>query len=288
MAAKKKQATLPTLANPLRKLYELFLLIYLSKSDIETIDLYETKLIENTKFTEAAGTFIQKQAKILLTLPHQILLTPMLDLKYTPDKLDLDFTIPIPSDKVFNIAKHRWIKEKIEILTLCEWPTEDIYNEVKRSTGVEIFTLDDIKSYRHYFWNFDHSSGWDNSFREPLFKYLLSDAVLSNYYPKAVELLSGKFTTEEMLIEMDVEDTKGILKNSLEFKTLINIKKNLFLSAKVGDAKGVTAWGRADQLLNKKESVDGDLKKIILPSFSSISEKRKSKKDLPSKRDSIK
>ena len=288
MVAKKKMEPLPTQPNPLRKLYEYFLIIYLSKSDIETIDLYEAKVIENPKFTEAVGTFIQKQSKILLTLPHQNLLTLMLDLKYVPDKLDLDFTIPIPSDKVFNIAKHKWIKETIEILALCEWPEEDIYEEVRRSTGVEIFTQDDIKSYRHYFWNFDHSSGWDNSFREPLFKYLLSDAVLSNYYSKAVELLSAKISPEEMLIEMDVEDTKGILRNSLEFKTWINIKKHLFLSAGRGDAQGVTTWGRADHLLNKKETVDGDLKKIILPSFSSISDGSKSKKDLPSKKDSIK
>ena len=288
MATKKKKASLPTLANPLRKLYELFWLIYHSKSNIETIDLYEAKVIENQKFTNAVGTFIQKQSKILLTLPHQNLLMPLLDLKYTPDKLDLDFTIPIPSEKVFNIAKHNWLKEKIEIFILCEWQEEDIYNEVKRSTGVEIFTRDDIRSYRHYFWNFDHSSGWDNSYRKPLLKYFLSDAVLSNYYPRAMELLSGKITPEEMLIEMDVDDTKGILRNSLLIKTQKNIKKNLFLSAKRGDALGVTAWARADQLLNKKELFDEDHLKAVLPSFSSISDKSKSQKDLPSKKDSNK
>ena len=288
MAAKKKIETLPTQANPLRKLYELFWLIYHSKSNIETIDLYEAKVIENLKFTNAVDAFIQKQSKILLTLPHQNLLMPLLDLKYTPDKLDLDFTIPIPSDKVFNIAKHNWLKEMIEIFILCEWPEEDIYEEVKRSTGVEIFTRDDIRSYGHYFWNFDHSSGWDNSFRESLFKFFLSDAVLSNKYPIAMDLLSGKLTSEEVLIEMNVDDSKGILRNSLEFKTRINIKKNLFLSAKRGDAQGVTAWGKADQVLNKKETVDGDRKKIILPSFSPISDKSKSKKDRSSKKDSNK
>ena len=78
------------------------------------------------------------------------------------------------------------------------------------------------------------------------------------------------------------------MRNSLEFKTLINIKRNLFLSAKRGDAQGVTAWGRADQLLNKKETVDRDLKKIILPSFSPIGKKSNSKKELPSKKDPIK
>ncbi len=288
MAKKKKQQTLPTLANPLCNLYELFWLIYHSKSNIETIDLYEAKVIENPKFTEAVGAFIQKQSKILLTLPHQKLLMPLLDLKYTPDKLDLDFTIPIPSDKVFNIAKHNWLKEMIEIFILCEWPEEDIYEEVKRSTGVEIFTRDDIRSYGHYFWNFDHSRGWDNSFRESLFKYFLSDAVLSNNYPIAMDLLSGKLTSEEVLIEMNVDDSKGILRNSLEFKTRINIKKNLFLSAKRGDAQGVTAWGKADQVLNKKETVDGDRKKIILPSFSPISDKSKSQKDRSSKKESNK
>lgn len=288
MAAKKKKETLPALAIPVRKLYELFWLIYHSKSNIETIDLYEAKVIENLKFTKAVSTFIMKQSKILLTLPHQKLLMPLLDLKYVPNKLDLDFTIPIPSDKVFKISNHKWIKEMIEIFILCEWPEEDIYNEVKRFTGVEIFTQDDIRSYGHYFWNFDHSSGWDNSFREPLFKLFLSDAVLSNYYSKAVELLSGELTPEEILIEMDVDDTKGILRNSLEFKTRINIKKNLFLSSKKGDAQGVTAWGRADQLLNKKELIDEGRKKIILPSFSLISDKSKSKKDLHSKKDSNK
>ena len=288
MATKKKKEPLPALANPLRKLYELIWIIYLSKSDIETIDLHETEPVKNLKITKVVGTFIKNQAKILLSPQHQNLLMLLVDLKYTPDKLDLDFTISVPSEKVFKIADHKWIREQIEILTLCEWPVEDIYKEVKRSTGIEIYSQDDIRSYGHYFWNFDNSSGWDNSYREPLFKYLLSDAVLSNYYPKAVDLLFGKFTPEEMLIEMDVDDTKGILRYSLEFKTRINIKKNLFLSAKRGDAKGVTAWGRADQLLNKKESVDEDRLKVVLPSFSPIGTRSKSQKDLPSKKNTIK
>jgi len=202
--------------------------------------------------------------------------------------LSLDSVIPIPSIKVFNVAKYKWIKEMIEVLTLCDWPEEGRYNEVKRSTGIEIYTKDDIRSYVYYFCNFDYSDGWDNSFREPLCKYFLSDPVLSNFYSKSIELLSGEKTPEEMLIDMDVDDSKGILSYSLLFKTRKHVKMNLFLSARRGEAQGVTIWGRADQLLNKKETVDGDRIKVILPSFSSISDNGESKKDIPSKKDSTK
>ena len=288
MATKKKKVTLMALANPLRKFYELIWIIYLSKSDIETIDLYETEPVKNPKFTKVVGSFIKKQAKLLLIPAHQKLLIHLVDLKYTPDKLDLDTVIPIPSDKVFKIAMNQWIKEEIEVLTLCEWPEENIYNHIKRSTGIEIYSRDDLGSFGYYFWNFKYSEGWDNSFREPLCNCFLSDPVLSNFYSKSIKILSGERTLEEMLVDMDVDDSKGILSHSLLSKTRIHIKKNLFLSARRGDAQGVMIWGRADQLLNKKERVDGDRKKIILPSFNLINQMSRSEKDPSSEKDAKK
>ena len=288
MVVKNKKKTLPTLANPLKKLFELFWILYLSKSGIEDIDIYELEAFENPQFTRSVRDFIRRETVLLLPPAYQKLMTQLLKIKYTPDKLDLDTVIPIPSDKVFKIAMNQWIKEMIEVLTLCAWPEEDIYNEIKCSTGIEIYTRDDMRSFVYYFWNFQYSEGWDNSFREPLFKYFLSEPVLSNFYSKSIKIFSGEKTPEEMLIEMDVDDSRGILSNSLLFKTRINIKKNLFLSARKGDAEGVSKWGRADQILDKKERVDGERRKIILPSFSSISDKSKSKKDIPSEKDSKK
>ena len=269
----KNKKTLPSQANPLHKVYELLWLMQIQKVDYYDVESFKSDPDSKLKLTEEVSNFILDRARKDFVPQHQKLLDHLVKSGYAPKRLEI--TQPLHSIRILDMGTLTWLKNRIEIMSMIGLPATSIYTEIKRLTGDELYSLEEVRSYIYFFWNFSYSDGWDDSFGKPLHDYLKADKLLSNFYSKPIKILSGEVTPLEMLIELGVDDPDGIQSWSNLIDGERRIESHLINAIKKSNADGTLKWESARIRLNEiKDRNKGSKERIILRNFSPFEKKR--------------
>lgn len=283
----KNKKTLPSQANPLHKVYELLWLMQIQKVDYYDVESFKSDPDSKLKLTEEVSNFILDRARKDFVPQHQKLLDHLVKSGYAPKRLNI--TQPLHSKRVFDMAALTWLRDRIEIMSMIGLPATSIYTEIKRLTSEELYSLEEVRSYIYFFWNFSYSDGWDDSFRKPLHDFLKADKLLSNFYSEPIKLLSGEVTPLEMLIELGVDDPDGMQSWSSLIDGERRIESHLINAIKKSDADGTLKWESARIRLNKIK----DLKKrrkerIVFRNFTPFESKKEEESKRTFKKTSVK
>ena len=257
----------------MRKLFEYFYLMHQQGVDYFDVDLAQLSSDYKPNLTNKTGDFIKKRARSDLVTSQRKLFLGLLESNHNLKKFDL--TQPLHSIRILDMGTLTWLRNRIEIMSMIGLPATSIYTEIKRLTGEELYSLEEVRSYIYFFWNFSYSDGWDDSFRKPLHDYLKADKLLSNFYSKPIKLLSGEVTPLEMLIELGVDDPDGIQSWSSLIDGERRIESHLINAIKKSDADGTLKWESARIRLNKiKDLNKGSKERIVLRNFTPFEKKR--------------
>jgi len=287
MEKKNKKIGLPPQANPLRKLYDLLWLMSLQGADYYEVDLDREEHIFKPKLNKKIANFIKLRANEDLIEPQCKLLMNLIESKYIPKYMNISQYFN--SKRIFDIASESWIRVRIEIFTLSGIPPDAIYTELKRFTGEEVFSLEEIRAYIYFFWNFRYDEEWEDEFRKEFCNFLKSDKLLSDFYSESLKLLSGETEPYDLLINLGFTDGKGDLRRGILKKAQRRMESNILKSTEDQNAAEAILWERSLLLLSKLIDLpytgnDG----FIIPTFKKFDDRTNSSKNSDLKKRKIK
>ena len=276
---KNKKVSLAPQANPMRKFYELLWLMSLQDVDYYEVDLDLEENNFKPKLNNKIADFIKLRANEDLIKPHCNLLMDLMESKYIPKNMNISEYFN--SKSIFDIASETWVQERIEIFTLSGMPPDVIYTELKRLTGEEVYTLEEIRAYIYFFWNFSYEEGWKDEFREPFCEYLKSDKLLSEFYSSSIKLLSGEVEPYDLLINLGFTDENGHLRRGILQKAQRRIVSNMLKATEDQNAAETILWERSMLLMGKLIDLkysgnDG----FIIPTYKKFNDRAKSSKNI--------
>ena len=261
----KKIALLPE-ANPVRKLYEYLLIMALQDTDYYDVDLEHVDVAHKLKLTRKIKDFINLRANEDLIIPQRKLLLSLLEIQYVPKSLNIsDY---LHAKRIFDIASESWVRVRIEIFSMLGMPHEDIYSELRRLGGKELYSLKEIRTYIYFFWNFSYQDGWEDDFREGFCKYFKSDKLLSEFYSKSLRLLTGEIEPYDLLIELGFSDEKGDFRRGVLNKAQRRMESNMLKASEENNPAEAISWQRSQLMMNKLMSLPySGNEGVILPIF---------------------
>jgi len=274
---------LPPKANPMKKFFELLWQMSLQGADYYDVDLDQEENNYKSKLNKKIADFIKFRANEDLIKPQCKLLMNLGESKYIPNNLNISEYFN--SKRIFDIASETWVHERIEIFTLSGMPPNVIYTEFKRLAGEEIYSLEEIRSYIYFFWNFSYNEGWEDEFRDPFCEFLKSDKLLSEYYSSSIKLLSGEVDPYDLLINLGFSDGKGTLRRGILQKAQRRMESNMLKATEEQNAAETILWERSQLLMGKLIDLpytgnDG----FIIPTFKKFNGRAKSLKILNRKK----
>lgn len=271
MEKKNKKVDLPPQSNPVRKFYELLCLMSLQDADYYEVDLDHQERDFKQKLTKKTTDFIKLQAEESLIKPPHKLLLNLVESKYIPDKLNISEYLH--SRRIFDIAAEAWVRVRIEVLTLAHMTSEFIYTELMQLTGKELYSLEEIRSYQYFFWNFNYLDGWEDRFRKPFCDFVNADKLLSDFYSESIQLFSGKIELYDLIIKLKIKDEKGILRDAILRNSLRETESNALIAIKNKNAEENILWHRSWNSMKKiiefKDAGNGG---IIIPTYSTFND----------------
>jgi len=260
-----KKAALRPCANPMRKFYELLWVMSLQNADYYDVDLEEGNN-NKPKLNKKVTDFIKLRATEDLLKPQRKILLGLVEAGYEPEKLNISEFLH--SRRIFDIAAETWVRVRVELLTLAKMPPDFIYAEIKQLAGEESYSIDEIRSYIYFFWNFEYMDGWEDEYRQPFCNFINSDKLLSDFYSESIKLFSGETELYDLLIRLNIKDEKGIFRRAILKHTLRQLESNALNAIKDKNVEDTILWQRSWISMNKiiEFKVAGN-DGIIIPTF---------------------
>jgi len=278
MEKKKKKVGLQPQSNPLRKFYELLWLMSLQDADYYEVDLDHEEHNFKPKLNKKIADFIKFRANEDLINPQCKLLLNLVESKYIPKKMNISEYFN--SKRIFDIASESWVRVRIEVFTLTGMSPNEIYLELKRLAGEEHYSLEEIRTYIYFFWNFNFRDGWQEGFPKEFCNFLNSDKLLSEFYSESLKLLSGESEPYDLLINLGFSDEKGTLRRGILKKAQRRMESNILKATEDQNAAEAILWERSLLLLSKLIDLpytgnDG----FIIPTFKKFDDRANSSKN---------
>ena len=265
-AGRIKKGALEPCVNPMRKFYELLWVMGLQNADYYDVDLEEQGSKNKPKLTKKVTDFIKLRANEDLLKPQRKILLGLVGAGYEPEKLNISEFLH--SRRIFDIAAEAWVRVRIELLTLAKMPPDFIHTELKHLTGKELYSLEEIRTYIYFFWNFRYLDAWEDEYRKPFCDFIHSDKLLSDFYSESVKLFSGETELYNLLLSLNIKDEKGIFRRAILKNKLRQLESNALNAINDKNVEKTILWQRSWISMKKNiEFKDAGNEGIIIPTY---------------------
>ena len=265
-AGRPKKVALEPRANPMRKFYEILWIMCLQNADYYDVNLEEQERDYKPKLTKKVADFIKSRANEDLLKPQRKILLGLVEAGYEPEKLNISEFLH--SKRIFDIATETWVRVRIELLTLANMSPDFIHAELKQLTGEELYSLEEIRTYIYFFWNFRYIDGWEDDYRQPFCDFIKSDKFLSEFYSESIKLFSGETELYDLLIRHNIRDEKGIFRRAILKNKLRQLESNALNAINDKNVEETILWQRSWISMQKNIEFKGAGNDgIIIPTF---------------------